>query len=59
MKITKIKYQRVKNLGNYETERVELVALIDKDEHPKEVFFELRDLIFQLLELEEEDDYAS
>jgi hypothetical protein len=49
-----MRYQRVKNLGNYETERLELVATVDEDEHPKEVFFDLKETVEVLLEIDDE-----
>lgn len=38
MRITEIRYQRVKNLGNYETERVEMVATLNEGDDPHFVF---------------------
>lgn len=57
MQITEVRYQRVKNLGNYETERCELVALVDEDENPKEVFVDLRDMAEEFLDLNEDENY--
>lgn len=37
-KITQMSYQRVFNLGNFEAERIELVASIDANDNIKEVF---------------------
>lgn len=38
MRIKEISYERVHNLGNYETERMGVVVSIDKDEKPDKVF---------------------
>jgi hypothetical protein len=51
MRITEIKYQRVKNLGNYETERVEMVAIVDENDDPKFVFEWLKMIVEQNLGL--------
>lgn len=59
MKIKQIMYQRVKNLGNYETERVELVADMDMDtENQFDVFKQLKKQAELMLELDhdEQDD---
>jgi hypothetical protein len=42
MKIKTISYQRVKNLGNYESERLEMFAELDEDEDPDTVAVQLR-----------------
>jgi hypothetical protein len=50
MKIRTITYQRVRNLGNYESERLEMVAeLEDDDEEAIEVFDELKQLTIDAL----------
>lgn len=42
MKITKITYQAVKNLGNYESERLEASADIEEGEDPTDAALKLR-----------------
>lgn len=42
MKITKITYQAVKNLGNYESERLEASADIEEGEDPDDAAHSLR-----------------
>ena len=42
MKIKTMSYQRVKNLGNYESERLEMFAELDEDEDPDTVAVQLR-----------------
>lgn len=42
MKITKITYQAVKNLGNYESERLEASADIEEGEDPDDAALQLR-----------------
>jgi hypothetical protein len=32
MRVTEIKYQRVKNLGNFETERLEIIVAVNENE---------------------------
>jgi len=54
--IKQMSYQRVFNLGNYEAERIELVASLDEDEQTEwmveDVFKMLRDKVYELHELE-------
>ncbi len=42
MKITTISYQAVKNLGNYESERLEATAQLEEGENPDDVALKLR-----------------
>lgn len=42
MKITKITYQAVKNLGNYESERLEASADVEEGEDPDDAALKLR-----------------
>jgi hypothetical protein len=49
MRITEISYQRVKNLGNYETERVEMVAEVNEGEDVNTVYTYLRDMVNKAL----------
>lgn len=42
MKITAITYQAVKNLGNYESERLEASADVEAGEDPQDVALQLR-----------------
>ena len=42
MRVTEVRFQRVKNLGNYETERCELVATVDEGEQHQDVLQTLR-----------------
>lgn len=51
MKITSISYQAVKNLGNYESERLEATATVEEGEDPVEKTKELRRFVhWQLIE---------
>ncbi len=51
MKITSISYQAVKNLGNYESERLEATAIVEDGEDPVEKTKELRRFVhWQLIE---------
>lgn len=56
MRITEIKYQRVKNLGNYETERVEMTGAVNENEPSDIVFRVLKQLTEKYLELESENE---
>ena len=42
MKFTTITYQAVKNRGNYESERLEMTALVEDGEDPHEAALKLR-----------------
>ncbi|MHC5760633.1 hypothetical protein [Nostoc sp.] len=42
MKIETITYKRVKNLGNYQTETMEVTAVLDQYDEPDQVSEQLR-----------------
>ncbi len=42
MIITSISYQKVRNLGNYESERLEAIATVEEDESVTEAVKQLR-----------------
>lgn len=46
MRITSITYSRTKNLGNYESERIEATAEVDEDEFNSDALTKLRDWVF-------------
>ena len=50
VRIKTITYQKVKNLGNYESERLEMSAQVDEDDEPFLVASELRLMVNQLLD---------
>lgn len=51
MKITTISYQAVKNLGNYESERLEATADVEEGETPDDAALKLRQWVnLQLIE---------
>lgn len=51
MKITSISYQSVKNLGNYESERLEATATVEEGEDPALLIKNLRKFVHaQLIE---------
>ena len=50
MKITTITYQAVKNRGNYESERLEMTALVEDGESPHEAALLLRQQVNVWLE---------
>ena len=45
MKIETITYKRVKNLGNFQTETIEMTAVLDQYDDPNVVSQELRELV--------------
>lgn len=42
MRISEITHERVRNLGNYESARVSLTAILDEDEDPRIAFIVLK-----------------
>ena len=48
-KIKEINYERVHNLGNYETERGGVIISVDETEDPKEIFEFARDFVEEQL----------
>lgn len=42
MRISEITHERVRNLGNYESARVALTAILDEDDDPRAVFAALK-----------------
>jgi len=50
MNIERVTYRRLKNTGNYNNVTVELTALVDAHEDPKEVYFKLVELADELLD---------
>lgn len=49
MKITRLNYQAVKNLGNYESERLEASADVEEGEDPKDAALKLRQWVNVML----------
>ncbi|MEH2210840.1 hypothetical protein [Nostoc sp.] len=45
MKIETITYKRVKNLGNFQSETMEVTAVLDQYDEPEEVSQRLRELV--------------
>ncbi|MEH1921786.1 hypothetical protein [Nostoc sp.] len=45
MKIETITYKRVKNLGNYQSETMEVTAVLDQYDEPDKVSQQLRELV--------------
>lgn len=45
MQIETITYKRVKSLGNYQTETMEITAVLDQYDEPSEVSEQLRELV--------------
>ena len=44
-------YKRIKNIGNYENESLEVVAQVEEDENPDDVFENLKHFVFVKLGL--------
>ena len=53
MKFKTITYQRVKNLGNYESERLELSVELDKDDDVESAIALLKSKVKQALDIED------
>jgi hypothetical protein len=51
MKIKTISYQRVKNLGNFQSERMEAIAEVDKDEDIEAAIESLKAIVHKALGL--------
>lgn len=61
MKVERITYKRVKNLGNYESETCEMTAILDEDEEVEEAVTKLKNLVHWSLKLhlvEKEDSFS-
>lgn len=56
MKIKTITYQRVKNLGNYESERMEMVAEVNEDEDINIAVETLKQYVLQGLNIQSDND---
>ena len=54
MKIKEIRYQRVKNLGNYESARCEMVAELNEDDDVEDAFAQLQLKVEKALKNEDE-----
>ena len=54
MNIKTISYQRVKNLGNYESERLEATADVPEGEDPRVCFVRLKRYVEAQLNIEQE-----
>ena len=54
MKVKTITYQRVKNLGNYESERLEMTVEVYEDESPTEVAENLKEMVEDALDIKVE-----
>lgn len=58
MNIKTISYQRVKNIGNYESERMEMTAEINDDENVESAIAILKDTVNKALNIVEIEDKA-
>lgn len=56
MKIKEIGYQRVKNLGNYESARCEMVAELNEDDDVEDCFAQLQYQVEKALGNEESNE---
>ena len=54
MYVKLIRYQRVKNLGNYESERLEMTVEVYEDESPTEVAENLKEMVEDALDIKVE-----
>jgi hypothetical protein len=53
MKVERVRYERIRNLGNYENEKISLDAVVDDDETAEDVYRKLRREAFRYLGLRE------
>jgi len=51
MKPKTVSYKRIKNLGNYESEHLEVFAEIDENEDPSEASQKLREFVAEQLQV--------
>lgn len=51
MEIKTITYSRNKNLGNYQSEKIEITAYLDEYDNPDEVTRELKERVYKALGL--------
>jgi len=56
MNIKTISYQRVKNLGNYESERMEMTIELDNDENVEIAIAALKDTVKKALNITDVED---
>lgn len=56
MNIKTITYQRVKNLGNYESERMEMTIELDDDENVEMAIAALKDTVKKALNITDVED---
>jgi hypothetical protein len=56
MKFKTITYQRVKNLGNYESERLELSVELNEDDDVNEAMAVVIAKVYEMLEIKDEDE---
>jgi small-conductance mechanosensitive channel len=55
MNIKTISYQRVKNIGNYESERFEMTVEINNDENVEDAIATLKAIVNKALNIAEDD----
>ena len=55
MEVKTITYQRVKNLGNYESERLELTVELDENDKPEIAIAILRNKVLDALDIQENE----
>jgi len=51
MNIKSVSYKRIRNLGNYESEHLEVFAEVDEGEDPGEVSQKLREFVAEQLQV--------
>ncbi|MEY2833402.1 MAG: hypothetical protein RLZZ574_2661 [Cyanobacteriota bacterium] len=56
MQVRTITYQRVKNLGNYESERMEMTIELDDDENVEIAIAALKDTVKKALNITDVED---
>ena len=59
MEVKTITYQRLKNLGNYESERMELTAELNENDDVDDAIASLKNLVLESLDLKAEPETAN
>ena len=54
--IIELRYERVKNLGHYETERLSFNVILDDEDSVEEVFKSTKEAVLKLLDLVDDEE---
>lgn len=53
LNVTEITYSRLRNLGNYENEKLDITVHVNENESPENIVKKLRELVKQYLNIKE------